>query len=148
MEKENRGNIAFIVELFMMFAILILVIVVITETFVMTRSKSLRAKELTEAVITAENAAEITLASKDAEDAVRLLSEMENAEDVALDDGVVTLSVKQGNKVYPVTVSIDKKDVKTGTYTSGTVKVFHPGSTSGEPVYELDAGNYEKGAGK
>ena len=59
----NKSSIAFTVELFMLFGIMLLVIVVITQTLVMTRSRSLQARHLTEAVIAAENTMEIISAS-------------------------------------------------------------------------------------
>ena len=54
-ETKSKSSIAFIVELFLMFAILLLVIVVITQTLMLTRNQSLKARHLTEAVIAAEN---------------------------------------------------------------------------------------------
>ena len=61
----NKSSIAFTVELFMLFGIMLLVIVVITQTLVMTRSRSLQARHLTEAVIAAENTMEIISSSAD-----------------------------------------------------------------------------------
>ena len=55
MKKER--NIAFVVELLLLFVILLLVIVVITKTLMTSRSQSLHAKYLTEAVCLAEDAA-------------------------------------------------------------------------------------------
>lgn len=146
MENENKSNMAFIVELFMMLAILILVIVVITETFVMTRGKSIRAKQLTDAVIAAQSTAEVIESSKDTEDAVRLLSGMENASDVEADAGEVRLSVKYANKTYPVSISIKEDEGKTGTYKASEIEVMEPGTD--EVLYTLKTGNYEKGAEK
>ena len=55
--KRTR-NIAFIVELLILFVILLFVIVTITRTFMASRSQSLHAQQLTRAVSLAESIAE------------------------------------------------------------------------------------------
>ena len=63
----KKRNLTFTVELLGLFILLVMVITVITQVFVMSRSHSLEARQLTEAVILAENAAEISSGVQDRE---------------------------------------------------------------------------------
>ena len=147
--SKEKNSIAFTVELFMIFLILLCVIVVITQVFVKTRGESIRARELTEAVIAAESAAEVAESAGDDSERKELLRQMDGASDVRASDGVITLSLSYGGKgvmprKYDVTVESSEKKAKAGTYTESTITVSRAGS--GKELYSLSTGRYEKEA--
>ena len=142
---KGKSSIAFIVELFLLFAILIFTITVITQVFMKTRTESLKARHLTEAVIAAESTAEVLSAASDEEDAGRLLEGMKNASEVKPSDGGFDLKVScDSGEVYDVSVTEDREKAKTGTYTARTVEV----RLSGEELYTLKTGDYDRKSGK
>lgn len=146
-QTKKKSSIAFIVELFMMFAILLLVITVITQIFVMTRGESLKARHLTEAVIAAESTAEVLSASENPKDAAVLLGGMENASDVKESEDGFDLKIRYGGKertgdVYDVNVTEDREKTSAGTYISRVIKVYLDGSE----LYTLTSGDYDKEA--
>lgn len=147
--SKEKNSIAFTVELFMIFMILLCVIVVITQVFVKTRGESIRARELTEAVIAAESAAEVAESAGDDGEREELLRQMEGASDVKASGGAVSLCLTYGDKgetprKYDVKVESSDKKTKAGTYTESTVTVSRAGS--GEELYTLSTGRYEKEA--
>lgn len=142
---KGKSSIAFIVELFLLFAILIFTITVITQVFVKTRTESLKARHLTEAVIAAESTAEVLSAASDEEDAEKLLEGMKNASEVKPSDGGFDLKVScDSGEVYDVSVTEDREKAETGTYTARTVEV----RLSGEELYTLKTGDYDRKSGK
>ncbi|MBQ9061624.1 MAG: hypothetical protein IJ121_02165 [Eubacterium sp.] len=80
MKKER--NIAFIVELLLLFMILLFVIVVITQTFMKSRGQSLYARHLTEAVTLAEEVAEVSASAEDLAEAAERFGAMEQVLEV------------------------------------------------------------------
>ena len=150
---KDKNSIAFVVELFMMFAALILVIVVITGFFVMTRSESLRANNLTGAVRAAENTAEVLSRAESGAEAARLIAEMENAENVDTDGGEVSFTLRHGSKEktgtdFDIKVTLDSRKNDTGTYVTDTIDVSLPDRE--EKLYTLESGHYipEKKTGR
>ena len=146
-ETKSKSSIAFMVELFLMFGILLLVIVVITQALMLTREQSLRAMHLTGAVIAAESAAEAASGCGSPEEAAGLISKIENAEDVEADAGTVTYSVSYKDKDgtesrYKVSLDMDIEEKATGSYTESTINVSLDGED--EALYTLRTGNYEK----
>ena len=77
---KKTKNIASIVELLLLFVILLFVIVTVTRTFVASRSQSLRAQRLTEAVILAEDIAESVRGLADRDEAADRLALLEVVE--------------------------------------------------------------------
>lgn len=75
---NNRKNAAFTVELLGLFILLIMVITIVASVFVLSRSHSLEAGRLNEAVILAENAAEVASAAPDNEALKDRLYAMDN----------------------------------------------------------------------
>lgn len=144
---KGKSSIAFIVELFLLFAILIFTITVITQVFMKTRTESLKARHLTEAVIAAESTAEVLSAASDEEDAVKLLEGMDNASDVKPSESGFDLKVScDSGDVYDVRVTEEQEKGKTGTYTARTVEVSLSGTE--EELYTLKTGDYDKSNGR
>lgn len=167
---NNRRNAAFTVELLGLFILLTAVITIVTGVFVMTRAHSLQAKQLTEAVILAENAAEVSSAAPDSGRLAGMLSGLDNSDGdsfILSENGdsatvAVYASMKAetsaGENVYLITVAREYPDglpaerSDGGTYARDTISVFEAAGSRaegsadpeslGEPVYTLTAGTY------
>ena len=140
--KKTR-NLAFIVELLLLFVILLFVIVVITRTLMQSRSQSDRARHLTEAVCLAEEVAEVTAAAGDKAAAAELLGGLEQVQSVAESPDGIDLDMTFAGGVrddYHIAVGWDEEPSAAGKYVKRTVLVFYGGAE--EPVYRLEAGNY------
>ena len=75
---NNRKDTAFTVELLGLFILLIMVITIVASVFVLSRSHSLEAGSLNEAVILAESAAEVSSSAPDNEALADRLKTMDN----------------------------------------------------------------------
>ena len=137
----KRKNLAFTVELLGLFILLILVITVITQVFVMSRSHSLEAKRLTEAVILAEDIAEISSTEKDVDALAGKIGKFDKFSiiDTSADtaagkngakDGVILLDYVFGDgNGYTYRVRIDRKSETSdkGVYAEDTISVYSAG---------------------
>ena len=144
--KEKR-SIVFITELLVMFVILLVVISVITRLFILNRSRSLDARHLTEAVILAEDTAEVISAADDEDDAFELIKSMEVTESAEIKDGAIECGMKftgEDKKTdrYRVTVIINDDEKTRGSYRTGTILVYY--GDGSEPIYTLDTGSFVK----
>ena len=163
---KNRRDTAFTVELLGLFILLIMVITVISSVFVMSRAHSLQARQLTEAVILAENTAEIASAAPDNDTLHDMSSKLANcigntasSKETSEDNGAVILFAASidkkdgghGGDVFMVRVT---RKYESDTYALDTIDVFEAGDHSAEdigqtdpseftdPVYTLTAGTY------
>lgn len=168
----NRKNTASTVELLGLFILMTAMITVITGVFVMSRAHSLQARQLTEAVILADSAAETASAAPDSSALKDKLGSMANntgGDVVSLEKG------GDGSEVFAILASIDPEDPQTvymitvtreypdGTretrtdgceYAENTINVYTSNGLSaadlenmsaaglGEPVYTLVSGTY------
>ena len=133
---NKRKDTAFTVELLGLFILLIAVITIIASVFVMSRSHSLEAKSLNEAVIIAQNTAEVASAACDDAVLQDLLKEMDNNSG----HSVVTRENSGGAGSWNAFFASVKKDVSgkdgryivcvTRTYPDGT-----PDERTGKGVY-------------
>ena len=142
----NKSSIAFTVELFMLFGIMLLVIVVITQTLVMTRSRSLQARHLTEAVIAAENTMEII--SSSADDPAEGLEAAENISGVTEQGDTIECETvfdgKDGSgETYLISVIADSEKGETGSIRKYEVRVSLKDEE--EILYSLKSGVYKRG---
>ena len=154
----KRKNLAFTVELLGLFILLILVITVITQVFVMSRSHSLEAKRLTEAVILAEDIAEISSTEKDVDALAGKIGKFDKFSIIdttaaaagknGASDGAILLDYVFGDgNGYTYRVRIDRKAETSdkGVYAEDTISVYSAGEIdAAEPVYTLTAGKYFK----
>ncbi len=156
---KNRKDTAFTVELLGLFILLIMVITIASSVFVLSRSHSLEAGRLNEAVILAENTAEVSSAAPD-NDALRdMLSRMynnaghsavshENSEDsgswnaffasikgndAVPDEGLYLICV---TRRYPEGTPEERPDG--GAYAEDTIEVYAPGTADPENTGSLD----------
>ena len=134
---KGKSNIASIVELFLMFLLLLVVIVVITLVCMTTREQSLSAGQLTDAVICAENTAEVTKYAENAEDAAALLAEMDGVADIDVAGDTVT--AKQEG--YIIEVTLAPEEGTSGTYIDETISISEDG---GDEIYQLRTGSYSR----
>ena len=145
----KRKNIAFIVELFLLFALMLLVTVVLTGAFVSSRSQSLYAKHKTEAVILAQRAAEISMAAEDRDEAFELLLQAEGAELVQRSESqlIYTTSVsgEDPDAGYTVTVEWESSEGNAGNLNTQRISVCY--GEEKEPIYVLGSGFFRKEAG-
>ena len=133
----RKSNTATMVELFMMFLLLLVVIVVITMVCMTTREQSLQAGSLTDAVICAENAAEITKDANSAQAAAKYMELMEGVTDVEVAGDTVT--AQQDEYRIEVTLTPEKGDA--GTYVDEVINIY---PDEGDAIYQLHTGSYVK----
>ena len=142
-KTARKSNIATTVELFMMFLLLLVVIVVITLVCMTTREQSLEAGALTDAVICAENTAEVTKEATDAEEAAALLEKMDGVTDIDLKGDTVT--ARQDG--YRIEITLTPEEGSAGTYVDENISIYPvsgDSSDAGEAIYQLHAGSYVK----
>ena len=130
MNTRQAHNTAFYIETLLMIVAFVAVILVLTRAFGEARRESARARELTDAVILAQNAAEAVSASEDLEDLARLLG---NTQKTEVREGKLLADSDDG---YITEVSWEPSGDETGTLVSSTIAVRLAGSD--DPIYELD----------
>ena len=169
---NKRKDTAFTVELLGLFILLIAVITIIASVFVMSRSHSLEAKSLNEAVIIAQNTAEVASAACDDAVLQDLLKEMDNNSGnsvVARENSggagswnafLASVKMDGSGSRYIVCVTRtypdgtpDEKAGK-GVYAENSIEVYEAGkvpaddlgqfdpSSQGTPLYTLVSGSY------
>ena len=145
--KRTR-NIAFIVELLILFVILLFVIVTITRTFMASRSQSLHARQLTEAVTLAESIAEVTRGLPDQDSAAALLGDMEEVQKTAvrdehtLDVSLLFTGEKGRQDPFEAEIIREEEESAAGRFVTEQIRMYYGGET--EPVYELETGWYQE----
>ena len=158
---RSRRDTAFTVELLGLFILLIVVITVISSVFVMGRAHSLQAKQLTEAVIIAESAAETASAAPDNDKLLDAIAGMDNSYGHAAvskedsgDDGITVFASasidrydpsSRTNKYliritrsYPDGTDSDRADK--GKYAQDVIDVFELGKADPENPGQIDNG--------
>ena len=144
---KKRTNLSFIVELLILFLLLIMMITVITMVSIRARGQSRKARVLTDAVICAENATEMTEGAKDPDEAAARLEQMEGVSSVQVDGDVISFKMdfSAGSKPeqsFEMKVNWDEEPGETGAYIEKTVEVFE--ADGKEPVYSLESGSFVK----
>ena len=165
----KKRNLAFTVELLGLFILLVLVITVITQVFVMSRSHSLQAKQLTEAVILAESVAEVSSTEERMPDVSAKMDAMENIVSTSyLQDGALPSEGEiwagalfapddPANYKYVVTIKRKTTPAGDGVYAEDTISIYSSvdlqpeaiaeysgkgGEDMPEAIYTLKAGKY------
>lgn len=147
---KSKRNLAFIVELFIMFILLLVVIVVITTLSIKTRDQSIDARYLNEAVICAENAAELTASASDADEVLTRMEKMDGVANASAEADVITadMNFKEADgpdDQYTIIIKMSEDKGSTGKYITKEIKVTHKGED--DAIYTLKTGNFVKGAG-
>ena len=146
---KAKKNLAFIVELFLLFALMLLVTVVLTRAFVSSRMQSLYARHKTEAVIIAERVAEVSMASEDLDEALKLISDMEDVSDLSRSGNGAEFTARISDKASDeYSVKLDWDEQTDGPVSLNTQKITVYFGEDGEPIYVLDSGSFRKEAGR
>ena len=139
MKKQSRFT-AFYLETLILIVVFIAIILVLTQVFGLARVQSVKARQLTDAVVLAGNAAEAVSASRTEEELLELLNERDNA--IAMpDDAGITARYDErlqpdASGGYRVDVSWVPEETETGTMIRSVVEVHW---NDGEiPIYLLE----------
>ena len=113
----------FIVELFILSIILMALITIITALSMETREQSVEAGRLTDAVLCAENTAEMTSEAASVKQAAKMIGKMDNVSEPGVSGNVISaktriLTEKGESRVYIVKVTIDVEKGSSGRYIS------------------------------
>ena len=155
---KNRKDTAFTVELLGLFILLTMVITTVAGVFVISRSHSLEAKRLNEAVILAQSAAEVSSAAPDDASLKDVLSDMDNntgntasQREIGGEDGswnAIYASVKKdgasSDDLFIVCVTRRYPDGKPaertdkGAYAEDTIEVFSADQAGADDLNDLE----------
>ena len=138
--RKNGSVTAFYLETLLLIVVFIGIILLLTQVCGMAQLHSAAARQLTDAVVLAGNAAEAFSASKSPEELLERLNENNNA--VALTDTAGVEAVygsdlsPDSSGCYRVSVTWQPEQTETGTMVSGGIRVMAAGKA--EPVYHLE----------
>ena len=138
---KRRNDLSFIVELFLLFIIMLMVITVLTGIFVSSRNQSVYARRKTEAVIVAERVAEIAAASEDLESAAEIISRMEGVSELEISGhqaGFLSSISGEDGDVFRVSLTWDGTSEGSAALNEIDISVCCEDET--EPIYTLSAG--------
>lgn len=146
---NNKRSIAFTVELLGLFILLILVIVMITQVFVMSRARTIEARHLTQAVMMAQSTAEAASSEHDLALLAEKVKDMDNVQSAEADASDGSLSIvfdtdgKQAGKDFCIVLHRTEEERDSGVYTRDNIEVYYcvPGQTEGK-IYDLSTGSH------
>ncbi len=146
---NNKRSIAFTVELLGLFILLILVIVMITQVFVMSRTRTIEARRLTQAVIMAQSTAEAASSEHDLALLADKIKGMENVQSAEANAAGDELSIvfdtdgKASGRDFCVVLRRSEEGRDSGAYVTDNIEVYYcvPGQLSGK-IYDLDTGRH------
>ena len=149
---NNKRSIAFIVELLGLFILLILVIVMITQVFVMSRARTIEARHLTQAVMLAQSTAEAASSEKDLPELADRLAGMDNVQSAECSEADGSIDIvfdtdgKPGGKDFCVVLHRSLEKREGGSYASDSIEVYYcaPGQHQ-NMIYDLDTGRHFSG---
>ena len=149
MKKENHVT-AFYIEVLLLTVGLIGIVLVLTQIFALGRRESAEARELTDAVCLAQNAAEAFAASSDPEELCALLDEGGSAELVEI-GGTAAVRASydadlraDGNGVFLVTVTWNEESTDAGVLVRSRIIVT--GQDGTREIYSLETASFRKEA--
>jgi hypothetical protein len=118
-----------------------------------SRQQREHASQLTQAVVCAENIAEVTSGTKDIHEAADMIGKIEGSGEAVIKGNEIVTAVSSGSGhedeydgadtwEFDVTVRVGKKKGQTGVLLTKDISVFLKGKA--DPLYELDAAGYAK----
>lgn len=144
--KKKQHITAFYMEMLVLITVFIVVILILTRVFALSRQQSAKARILTNAVCLAENAAETAAASSDEEAFLALFGREGNA-CMLEEDGHKIYQARYDDEMAPaaegnflVNVEWMPESGAEGDYVTGRITVYWKGSE--EPIYTLETGMY------
>ena len=145
--KRNGQITAFYFETLQLIVVFLAIILVLTQVFGLARQQTAAARQLTDAVTLAGNAAEAVSASADPAELLNLLNENGNAEELPDASGVKAFYDNEKNPdpqgAYRVEVSWQPEKTAGGTMISSVISVCH--GSSEEPIYSLETASFREG---
>jgi len=146
---NNKRSIAFTVELLGLFILLILVIVMITQIFVMSRARTIEARHLTQAVMMAQSTAEAASSEHDLSVLAEKLKDMDNVQSAEANASDGSLDIvfdtdgKQTGKDFYLILHRDEEERDSGVYATDKIEVYYcvPGQLEGK-IYDLSTGSH------
>ena len=145
--KRDGQITAFYIETLLLIVVFLAVILVLTQVFGLAKQQSAAARQLTDAVVLAGNAAEAVSVSADPAELLALLNENGNAEELPGSSGVKARYDKEKNPdpqgAFCVEVSWQPEKTAGGTMISSVIQVRH--GASEEPVYSLETASFREG---
>ena len=146
---NNKRSIAFTVELLGLFILLILVIVMITQVFVMSRARTIEARHLTQAVMMARSTAEAASSEHDLSLLAEKIKDMDNVQSAEADasggsvDIVFDTDGKPAGKDFCIVLHRTEEERNSGVYATDNIEVYYcaPGQHEGK-IYDLSAGSH------
>jgi hypothetical protein len=148
---NNKRSIAFTVELLGLFILLIMVIVMITQVFVMSRSRTLEARRLNQAVMIAQSTAETASSERDPSLLAQKMQNMSNVESAEINTDnslyiVFDTNGKSGGKDFCVSLHRSEDARDSGAYVTDQIEVYYCAAGELEDkVYELSTGRHFDG---
>lgn len=149
MKKENHVT-AFYIEVLLLTVGLIGIVLVLTQIFALGRRESAEARELTDAVCLAQNAAEAFAASSDPEELRAILDEGGSAELVEI-GGSASVRASydadlraDGNGVFLVTITWTEEGAEAGVLVRSRITVTERGGA--REIYSLETASFRKEA--
>ena len=142
--KKKRHITAFYMEMLVLVAVFIVVILILTRVFAMSRQQSAKAEILTNSVCLAENTAEIVAASESEETLLAMLGQAGNVS-VLEEGGDRIFRSRYDDKMIPaeegnfsVEVEWIPEEGKEGSFIKSTIRVYWKEGT--EAIYTLNTG--------
>lgn len=142
--KKKQHITAFYMEMLVLIAVFVVVILILTKIFALSRQQSARAEILTNSVYLAENAAEMVAAS-DSQETFRALLEREGKIQILESGDGRTFRVRYDNDrkqaeqgAYRLDVEWKPEDSLGGSLVKSVITVYWGEET--EPVYTLETG--------
>ncbi|MBR0469504.1 MAG: hypothetical protein IJJ16_07325 [Mogibacterium sp.] len=149
---NNKRSIAFTVELLGLFILLMMVIVMVTQVFVMSRAKTVEARRLTQAVMIAQSTAEAASSERDPELLAETFSGMDNVLSAEYDDSNGSIDIVfdtngvPDDEDYRVVLHRASEDRGNGVYVTDSIEVYYcaPDKLEGM-IYDLETGRHFAG---
>ena len=146
---NNKRSIAFTVELLGLFILLIMVIVMITQVFVMSRARTIEARHLTQAVMMAQSTAEAASSEYDLSLLAEKIKDMNNVQSAEANASAGSIDIvfdtdgKPAGKDFCVVLNRTEDKRDSGVYTTDNIEVYYcvPGQLEGK-IYDLSAGSH------
>ena len=146
---NNKRSIAFTVELLGLFILLIMVIVMITQVFVMSRTRTIEARHLTQAVMMARSTAEAASSEHDLSVLAEKIKDMDNVQSAEASASGSSLDIvfdtdgKLTGKDFCIVLHRAEEERDSGVYVTDNIEVYYciPGQPEGK-IYDLSTGSH------
>ncbi|MBR3295630.1 MAG: hypothetical protein IKI62_05235 [Clostridia bacterium] len=146
MKINGKMNIRYLVELVITLLLILFVVVVLTKVFATAKLNSVYAKDLNEAVLIAENVAELGISSHDREEFLDKISKVETVKDLSDGDEItfsMSLSPETAQDRYLVRATFEEESYPAGKICEMEVSIMD--AESRQEIYCISTGKYRGG---